>query len=260
MYTVRMATTEGGTIEAVDRSMKVIEALKELDGAGVTELADELGWAKSTVHTHLKTLRENEYLVCRDGEYDLSLRFLGYGEYVKHRHPIYSDIEPHLEELADKTERRVQFLTQEHGYAVYVRIAEGKHSVCTGAELGRRRAMLHATAAGKSLLAHLPRAETDAILDDKGLYRFTENTVTDRDELYEQFETVRERGYAINREEHIEGLRAVAAPVRTPEGEVLGAVSVADAAHRMKGEWFEEELPELLLGIVNEIELNVAYS
>ena len=255
-----MITNDGGTIDAVNRSMAVLETIKELDGAGVTELADELGWAKSTVHTHLKTLRENEFLVARGDQYDLSLRFLNYGEYVKHRHHIYSAIEPHLEALAAETEKRVQFLTHEHGYLVYVRIAEGNHSVCTGAELGRRRPMLHASAAGKSILAHLPRGETDAILDDKKLHPFTENTITDRDELYDEFETIRERGYAINREENIKGLRAVAAPVRTPEDEVLGAVSVADAAHRMKGEWFENDLPELLLGIVNEIELNVAYA
>lgn len=251
---------EGGTIEAVNRSMRVIETIKDLNGAGVTELADELGWAKSTVHTHLKTLEENEFLI-RDGDqYDLSLRFMDCGEYVKERHPIYSSIEPKLEELAAETEKRVQFITQEHGYAVYVRIAEGKHSVSTGATLGGRRVMLHATAAGKSMLAYLPREETEAILDDKGLHRFTENTITDREELYEEFEAIRERGYAINREEHIKGLRAIAAPVTTPDDEVLGSVSVADAAHRMKGQWFEEELPELLLGIVNEIELDVAYS
>ncbi|MFB6121909.1 MAG: IclR family transcriptional regulator [Haloferacaceae archaeon] len=255
-----MGTTHDGTIEAVNRSMKVIETIKELEGAGVTDLANELGWAKSTVHTHLKTLVENEFLIRDDGQYDLSHRFMDCGEYVKDRHPIYSAVEPKLEELADETGKRVQFITQEHGYAIYVRIAEGEHSVSTGAKLGRRRMMLHATAAGKSILSHLPRDEADAILDDQGLYQFTENTITDRQELYEEFAEIRERGYAVNREEHIEGLRAIAAPVTTPDGDVLGAVSVADAAHRMKGEWFEEELPELLLGVVNEIELDVAYS
>lgn len=120
--------------------------------------------------------------------------------------------------------------------------------------------MLHATAAGKSILAHLPRAEVKSILDETGLRRYTQNTVTDREELFEQFETIRGRGYAVNREEHIKGLSAIAAPVTTPDDEVLGAISVADAAHRMQGQWFEDELPKLLLGIVNEIELNVAYS
>lgn len=256
-----MATTkDGGTIESVRRSMEILELIKDREGAGVTELANELDWAKSTVHTHLKTLEENEFLVRNGDRYDLSLRFMNFGEYAKHRHPVYSSIEPKLEELASETEKRVQFLVQEHGYAVYVRIAEGEHSVSTGAALGRRRPMLHATAAGKSILAHLPPAEVESILDKTGLRRYTQNTVTDRAELFEQFEAIRERGYAINNEEHIKGLSAIAAPVTTPDDEVLGSISVADAAHRMQGQWFEDELPKLLLGIVNEIELDVAYS
>lgn len=253
-------TNDSETIEAVDRSMTVLETIKELEGVGVTELATELGWAKSTVHTHLKTLVENEFLI-RDGDrYDLSHRFLDFGEYARHRHPVYSVVEPKLDDLANETEQRVQFLTEEHGYAVYVRIAEGKHSVSTGATLGRRRKMLHATAAGKAILAYLPREQVEAIFDKRGLHRYTEKTTTDRDKMFEQFETVRERGFAINREEHIKGLSAIAAPVRAPDGNVLGAISIADGAHRMQGRWLEGDLPELLLGVINEIELDIAYS
>jgi DNA-binding IclR family transcriptional regulator len=248
------------TIEAVERSMQIIETLRDLEGAGVTEIADELGWAKSTVHTHLRTLEENEYLV-RDGDdYDLGFPFLAFGEYVKDREPVYASVEPKLEELADETGKRVQFITNEHGYGAFVRIAEGKHSVNTGANIGRRRVILHATAAGKAILACLPEAEVDAILDRRGLPRFTANTITDRAALFDELAQTRERGYAINREEHIQGLRAIAAPVRTPEGAVLGSISIADAAHRMKGETFEEDLPELLLGVANEVELDIAYS
>lgn len=253
------STNGGGTIEAVNRTMEVLEAIKENEGAGVTELATELGWAKSTVHTHLKTLVENEFLV-RDGDrYDLSHRFLDFGEYAKYRHPVYSAVEPKLDELAEETERRVQFLTEEYGYAVYIRIAEGKHSVSTGATLGRRRAVLHATAAGKSMLAYLPQERVDAILDERGLPRYTENTITDRGELFEELETIRDRGFAINREEHIKGLSAIAAPVRSPNDDVLGSISVADAAHRMQGRGLEEGPPELILGVINEIELDIAY-
>lgn len=252
--------TEVDSIEAVDRSIQIVETLRELEGAGVTEIAEELGWAKSTAFTHLRTLEKNEYLV-RDGdEYDLSLRFLDFGEYVKDRRAVYSSIEPRLDELASRTGKRVQFITNEHGYGVYVRIAEGNHSVNTGSTLGRRRTVLHATAAGKSILAYLPESEVERILDRRGLPRLTQNTITDRAELYDELAAIRDRGYAINHEEHIQGLRAIAAPVRTPADEVVGSISIADAAHRMKGESFEEELPELLLGVANEVELEIAYS
>lgn len=248
-----------GTIDAVERCLRVVEVLEGRDGAGVTEIADELGWAKSTVHTHLRTLEENEYIVRRGNEYVLGSPFLELGEYVKTREPVYTAVEPKVEELAEQTGRRVQFITNEHGYAVYIRIAEGQRAVSTGSRLGRRRAMLHASAAGKSILAHLPRDEVEAILDRRGLSQYTENTITDRDELFEELAAIRERGYAFNYEEHIRGLRAVAAPVHDGD-KVVGSLSIAGAARRMQGEWFEEELPELLLGIVNEVELDLAYA
>lgn len=249
-----------GRIEAVERSMRIIEALRDLRGGGVTEVADELDWAKSTVYTHLQTLESAEYLVREGDTYDLSLRFLDFGEYVKDRKRVYSLVDNGVEELAEETGKRVQFITNEHGYGVYVRIAEGTQSVNTGASLGRRRLVLHATAAGKSILAHLPDDAVEEVIDRRGLPEITEHTITDRDELEAEFETIREQGYATNREEHIKGLRAIAAPVKNPEGEVLGAISIADAAHRMKGERFENELPELLLGVTNEVELDIAYS
>lgn len=249
-----------GTIDAVERCLRVLELLRDRDGAGVTEIADELGWAKSTVHTHLRTLEENEYVIRRGDQYVLGFPFLNLGEYVKNREPVYSAVEPKIGELAERTGRRVQFITNEHGYAVYVRIAEGKHAVSTGSKLGRSRVMLHASAAGKAILANLPSDEVERIIDERGLPKFTENTITDRGELYDELGRVREKGYAFNYEEHISGLRAVAAPIHGPDEDVLGSVSVAGAARRMQGEQFEEEIPELLLGIVNEVELDLAYS
>jgi len=248
------------TIEAVDRCLRVIEALKRTDGAGVTELAEELGWAKSTVHAHLRTLEANEYVVREEGEYVLGLRFLAFGEYVKHRKPVYSLVEPRLAELAEETAERVQFIVPEHGYCVYGRIAEGDRSVSTGGRLGRRREIMHASAAGKAILAHLPETTVESILDRRGMPELTANTIIDRETLHGELSDVRERGYALNREEHIKGLRAVATPVQAPDGTVLGAISVAGPARRMQGERFEEELPELLLGVRNEVELDVAHS
>lgn len=247
------------TIDAVERCFRIIEILKSNNGAGITKIADELGWAKSTVYSHVRTLQSNEYVIRKGDKYVLGFPFLEFGDYVNTREPAFSIIEPKLEELAEETGKRVQFITNEHGYAVYVRIAKGEQAVSTGSRTGRRRPMLHATAAGKAILAHLPQKRVEAILDRRGLTEFTENTVTDVDSLFDELESVRERGYAFNHEEHISGLRAVAAPV-CDENQVAGSLSIAGAARRMQGEYFEKELPELLLGVVNEVELDLHYS
>lgn len=64
----------------------------------------------------------------------------------------------------------------------------------------------------------------------------------------------------MNTQENIEGLRAMGVAVSGPEGDVIGAFSVSGPLNRMKGEWFENELPDRLRGIANEIELNLRYS
>jgi IclR family KDG regulon transcriptional repressor len=247
------------TIKAVNRALRVIELLREMDGARVSEIADRLGWAKSTTHSHLQTLEQNEYITREGDEYVLGFRFVELGEYVNSRKEVYSLVEPKIAELADKTGERVQFIVHEHHNAVYARIAEGERSVSTGGRLGRRRTMLHASAAGKAILAKLPEKEMRSILNRTGLPQSTPNTITDEDELFEELEDIRDRGYAFNYEEHIKGLRAIATSVESPVGEVLGAISIAGPAHRMQGEWFNEELPDMILGVSNEIELNIAY-
>lgn len=250
---------DGNQIEAVNKTIRVLELLKEFDGARVSELADRLGWPKSTVHSHLATLERNEYITREGDLYVVGLKFLDFGEYVKTRKDVYSLIEPKIHDLAEKTGERVQFVVSEHSEAVYVRIATGDHAVSTGSRLGRRRSMLHATAAGKAILAFLPESEVWDVIDRKGLPKLTQNTITDEAVLFESLEEVRERGYAFNHEEHIDGLQAVAAPVVTPTDEVVGSISIAGPTHRMRGPSFTEEIPDMILGARNEIELDIAY-
>lgn len=251
--------TRGNEIGAVRKTLRILELLKEFEGARVTQLANELDWPKSTVHSHLETLENVGYIVKEDDTYLLGFRFLALGEHVKYRNDVYEMVEPRIEALANSTGERVQFVISEHGDCVYVRIAEGEHAVNTGSRLGRRRHMLHATAAGKSILAFTDRDKVEEIIEKKGLPELAENTITDKDTLFEELAEVRERSYAFNYEEHIEGLRAAAAPVMEPDGTVVGAISVAGPAHRMHGDQFTKELPENILGVCNEIELDIVY-
>jgi DNA-binding IclR family transcriptional regulator len=126
-----------------------------------------------------------------------------------------------------------------------------------GVNIGRQ-IHLHCSSAGKAILAHYPRQRVDEIIDRWELPPHTENTITDRAELYNELDRVRERGYAFNREEHVEGVHAIAAPIRHNQ-ETIGVISVSGPANRLQGKRLEEELPSLLLSTINEIELNIAY-
>jgi DNA-binding IclR family transcriptional regulator len=239
--------------------MEIIGYLQQKNGAGVTEIATDLDLAKSTVHRHLSTLNGTGHVV-KDGDmYKLGLKFLGIGEYLRNRSRPYRMAKSAVEELAAETEERTQFIVEENGWAVYVHRERGKHAVLTDPGIGRR-VPIHCISAGKAVLAKLPEERVHEIIDCHGLPELTPNTITQREELLEELERIRERGYAFNNQENIEKLRAVGVAFDRPDGTVVGAFSVSGPIHRMKNSWYRQDIPDMLLGMANELELNIEYS
>lgn len=253
------ASTNRRTLSTTTTSLEVIETLKEMDGARVTELAQEMDRSPSTVHSHLATLEASEYLVKEGDVYELGLEFLELGEYVRRRNDDYAIAESKVEQLAEETGGRAHFVVEEHGKGVYVYTQSGQNAVETFSREGRRF-YLHQAAAGKAILAYLPRPELRTIVDRHGLPGRTNNTITDPDALADELEAIRERnGVAFNLEEQIRGIRAVGAPIRMSNGAVVGGLSLSGPTHRLKGERLEEEIPEAVLGTANELELEIEY-
>jgi len=150
-------------------------------------------------------------------------------------------------------------MVEENAQRVYVFTYSGPSGVKTDATVGKR-GPLHVSAAGKAILANLPSDRIEVILNSKPLGGPTKNAASHPDALREELEEIRKRGYAYNDEESTEGLRAVGVPVHDGNGSILGAFSVSGPAHRFRDTYFHEELPDLLMGAANEVELNLKYS
>lgn len=247
-----------GTVKSVDTAFAILEKIEEKDSAGLSELADELAIAKSTAHKHLQTLEKNEYLVRENGQYRLSLKHLKFGRHALEKVEIVDVAQPVIEHLAEETGEAVWVAIEEHGQAVYVNKAMGERAVPSRGGIGNR-INLHSASIGKAILAALPAERVEEIIDRHGLPGLTEKTITGREQLMEELEEIREQGVAFNDGESLKGLRAVASPVQH-NGEVMGAVAVVGTENRMKGDYFHEEIPDLVRGAANEIELKLAYS
>lgn len=246
-------------IKAVENTTTILDKVAELEGAGVTELADQLDITKGTVHNHLSTLEENE-LVVRDGdEFRLSLRFFELGEQIKDQHQIYDVAMPEVDKLAEETGELGNILVEEHGRGLYLYRAKGENALSLDTGVGSR-VYLHQTGLGKAILAHLPEDRIESIIDEHGLEPSTEHTVTTREELYESLEQIRDQGYAVDREERAEGIRCVAAPVITNDDVVRGSISVAGPASRMHGEYLESTVVDMVKRAANVISINLSYS
>jgi DNA-binding IclR family transcriptional regulator len=245
-------------VMAVKRTVAILERVAELGEAGVTELADNLDVTKGTVHNHLATLEEHG-LVIRNGEkFRLGLRLFEFGERTKSHHKIYDVGVPEVDTLAEETGELGNLLVEEQGRGIYLYRARGDDALSLDTGIGSR-VYLHQTGLGKAILAHLPEERVDEIIDEHGLEPSTEQTRTSRDTLFEDLEQIRERGYALDTEERAEGVRCVAAPVITNDGVVRGAVSVAGPVSRLRGDYLETTVPDMVKRTANVISINLSY-
>ena len=245
------------TLKTSTLSFRVIELLEELEGARVTEVAEELDIPPSTAHSHLATLEELGYVIKEGDFYHPSLEFLRHGNYVRNRKEEYRIAEMYTDKLHERTDCRSIFVVEEHGRGVFLHTASGERPEWRHEELGNKL-YLHNTAVGKAILAEMPDRRVDEILERWGLPEQTDRTITDREELMDELDAVRERGYAFNRGENITDMWAVGVAVTGRDGQVVGAFSASGAAKTMQGDWFTDELPESVLGIANEFELDLS--
>lgn len=251
-----MPTERNGPVKSADTMFSVIDGVHELDGAGVTELAEHIDCAKSTVHDHLRTLVDHEYLVQEGSTYQIGLKFLYHGMHAKRRMTFADVAKPTLEQLADETDEIAWLVVEEYGQAVYIEKATGDRAVQPYGEIGGR-VPLQNIAAGKAILAHLPDERVREIVERRRVRERTERTITTYPELAEELEGIRERGYALNDGETITGFRAVASPI-VHDGDLLGSIVVSGPANRLRGDRFRKTYPEIVTGAANAIELSLA--
>jgi DNA-binding IclR family transcriptional regulator len=247
----------GDRLQTIERSFDIIHLLIENGPTHLSDIANELDMAESTTHRHLKTLHELRYISRKGQQYQLGLRLARLGTAARTRKPDYLEIKSYVHRLAKETDERAHFIAEDHGLGVYLYQSTGANAVKVGANIGRQ-VRLHCSAAGKIILSHYSRDRVNEILDKWGLPQNTKHTITDRNVLFQELDAVRDRGFAFNREEAVEGVHAVSVPVK-PEDALIGTLCIAGPSHRLQGTWFEEELPSLLLSTANELELNIEY-
>ena len=242
-------------LSSVTKAFRILEHIRDHKSATLTEVATELSLPKSSVHRYLSTLVSNEYLVREDDEYRISYMFLEFANHIHARNPANPLMEAKVEELAEEVGELAQFIVEEYDRAVYVFQASSGHGVRVDS-YAKTFAPLHSTAGGKAILSTWTHEEVKAFIDRSGLPEITADTITNPEVFFEELDAIRERGYSINDQENVEGLKAVSVPVCKPDGRAIGALSVAGPTNRMDGDRLET-LPELLLSASNEVELNL---
>ncbi len=251
------STTDAG-VQTTATTFEIIDALLGRESVRIDDLEAELDLTTSTIYRHLTTLREHGYVLKEGERYRLSLKFLTIGGYLRRQTPTYPMIKSKVDELAEETGERAQFMVRERHERVYLYTETGENPVQTGAHTGSR-GPIYASAAGKAILAHEPTDRRESLLESFEFEETGPRTITDPDRLREDLATIRERGYAFNREESTSGVHAIGTVVKV-DGDIVGALSVSGPATRLKNDRLESELPDVVMAMSNELELHIQHT
>lgn len=257
-----MSTDGPRRIKSADRVCDILDYLRDAGHASVSAVAENVDLSAGTAHTYLATLESRGLVQKADGngEYRLGLELLPYGEHVRVRNELYRAAKTEIRRLAHDSDACAHLMTEQDGRLLVLQEAFGENAI--GADFHpqkreRSEPLLHCTAAGKAILASLPDYRIAEIIHERDLVSYTSSTITDETELTAELEDIRERGFALNDQEHMQGIRAVGAPIRYNGDSVLGAVSLSGSASNWNGDRFSRDLPSEIMRTANAIEVNL---
>lgn len=199
---------------------------------GVNELARELKLAPSNVHRILRALISLHYVAQDDrSTYSITPRLFEIGMAAGGRIDIKAIAHPVLEDIGARTKEAVGLTALEGDDIVFLHNIESPHPVRAFARVGNRISAFNSSA-GRAMLAFQPHGE-DVI---RGMKRkaSTARTVTNADELVRQLGIVRKQGFAIVREERVDRVSAVAAPILNRENVAVAAISLYGPSERLR--------------------------
>ncbi|MCD2205255.1 IclR family transcriptional regulator [Halobacterium sp. KA-6] len=235
------------THKTTTQAIRVLDILRRTKGATISDLASEFEMPRSTLYTHLNTLMEEGFVVRENGQYWIGIRFKEFSVAAEKRKPSYQIVRSGLAQLEGDIDAETEFLIEEAGQVSVIYHSEN-------IEQNRVRLHMHNTAAGKSILAERSTEDVEKVLDKHGLPQQTKNTITDREELFAELETIGEQGYAYNNAECFDGYHGIGATVQGIDGGILGAVTLGGPIYRIPENQLRNELVDTLLNTVDEIE------
>ena len=243
------------TLNTTKTSFELLEALTAEGPLGVTELANQTDVSKGTIYNHLSTLCTLGYAQRVDDRYDATFRPLALSEYMRERSELYNTAVPYLDNLAKATGEYTSLFVEEEGRGTRIYYVKG--SRWSSPTTNGKQTPLHVTAAGKAILASMSDDEVDETVDRFGLERSTEQTITEKNTLFQQLKEIQEDGVSFSRGERFEQINGVAAPVRQEGVGRYSAISVAGPAETLNGRYFEEDVMGQVLSTAKQIEVEL---
>ncbi|MCK5130220.1 MAG: IclR family transcriptional regulator [Clostridiales bacterium] len=222
-------------IKTIDKTVAVLNALNEHKRLGVTQLGVMLDEDKSTIYRILATLEKHE-LVSKNPtskKYKLGLGLLKYCATISADSDFGKMSRPYLQELKNITKEssHICILTK-NDTAIFLDNINQDAVLNINTQIGSIQP-LHCAAVAKSIVAFLPEARLNSIINKIIFTPLTSNTITSKGAFMKHLSEVRSQGYSTDDEEVYTGVRCVAAPIYNIDGEVFASVGVSGPTTRI---------------------------
>jgi DNA-binding IclR family transcriptional regulator len=227
------------SIQVIERMMSLLDALaRHATPVNLKQLAMETRLHPSTAHRILAVMVENR-LVDRiePGTYRLGIRLLELGSLVKSRVSIRQEALPHMQQLQQVLGETVNLSVRHDDEVVYIERTSGNSSMMRVVQIIGARAPLHITAVGKVFLAEDGPDKCSDYAQRTGLPRFTDNTLTNPENLARELDRIRRQGYAYDNEEAEKGVSCIGAGIYNDEGRLVAGLSVSAPSDRLDKTW-----------------------
>lgn len=219
-------------VKSLQKALEILNYSTERPILGVTEISEHFGLYKSTVHNILSTLKALEYLEQDDtsGKYRLGMQIFNLSKALGDTYSITKIAMPYMQELANLTGESVYLAVPYRFEVLYLEAMYPADSVELMRSILGERAQMYCTGLGKAMLSNMGEQEIQDYLEHQKMEAFTENSITDKDELYQELVRTKQRGYAIDDMEHEFGIKCISMPIMDRSKKVYAAISVSGIA------------------------------
>lgn len=237
---------ENSLISSVKNALIILKLFKkDKNEMGVTEIAEQIGMAKSTVHRLVSTLKKEGFLSKnpRTNQYRLGLSLLTLGGVISMHKEIYRDALPRLNTLVNKINETVHICLLEKDEVVYLYRIEGKNKTKLITNIGHKN-HLHCTSEGLAIIAFQSQKTIDQFLN-RALPAYTPSTVTNPTQLRKLLSQICKDDYVVAKDSYFEGFTGVAAPIRDYTGDVVSSVAVIGPNDRLSEDVYPLMIQEM---------------
>lgn len=251
-------------VQTIERVSTIFDVMaKSAQGISLKELSAKVGLPKGTTHRLLTSLAYFGYVrqASESKNYRLGFKLVELGNRLLDHLDLRAQARPFLINLCKKTKETVHLVILDKNEALYVDkvVSDEKPGGLQMVSRVGLRVPVHCSSVGKVFLAQYSDQEFERFVQEKGLEKRTENTITNTEKLKHHLKEIYRQGYAVDDEENEKGIRCVGAPIFNQQGQVIAAVSISGPTVRISKKIIQETMKNEVMKTASDISREIGY-